>query len=185
MKATAPRSNEEKPMDRRRFIHSTATITLVAAATGAQAATRKPAMPNYFEQVTTLINDWRRKDIKAVLSRVTDDIAWHTHVGSPPVVGKAAMEQTLNTLAVQMNDVKWRIFHYAQHDERIFLEGVDDFVNPEGRRIVIPYAGVLAFRGTLVSEWRDYFDRNLFNKLKAGEAAPDYIDALTARKALF
>jgi limonene-1,2-epoxide hydrolase len=185
MKATAPRFTEETPMDRRRFIHTTASITLVAAATGAHAAKRKTAMPNYIEQVTTLITDWRRKDIKAVLSRVTDDIAWHTHVGSPPVNGKPAMEQVLNTLATQMNDVKWRIFHYAQHDERIFLEGVDDFVNPEGRRIVIPYAGVLAFRGGLVSEWRDYFDRNLFNKLKAGEPAPDFIDALTARKALF
>ena len=143
-------------------------------------------MPNYFEQVTTLINDWRRKDIKAVLSRVTDDIAWHTHVGSPPVIGKAAMEQVLNTLATQMNDVKWRIFHYAPA-RRTDL--------PRGRRRLrqsarvgascIPYAGVLAFRGALVSEWRDYFDRNLFNKLKAGEPAPDYIDALTARKALF
>ena len=172
-------------MDRRRFIHTTASITLVAAAAGAEAAKRKTDMPNYIDQVTTLITDWRRKDIKAVLSRVTDDIAWHTHVGSPPVNGKPAMEQILNTLATQMNDVKWRIFHYAQHENRIFLEGVDDFVNPEGRRVVLPYAGVLAFRGTLVSEWRDYFDRNLFNKLKAGEPAPDYIDALTTRKALF
>ncbi len=172
-------------MDRRRFIHTTTSVTLAAAAAGVEAATRKPAMPNYFDQVTLLINDWRRKDIKSVLSRVTDDIAWHTHVGSPPVSGKPAMEQVLNTLAIQMNDVKWRIFHHAQNENRIFLEGVDDFVNPEGRRVVIPYAGVLAFRGTLVSEWRDYFDRNLFNKLKAGEAAPDYIDALTTRKSLF
>jgi limonene-1,2-epoxide hydrolase len=177
-------------MDRRRFIHTTASITLAAAAAGADAANaetakRKPAMPNYIEPVTALITDWRRKDIKSVLSRVTDDIAWHTHVGSPPVNGKPAMEQMLNTLATQMSDVRWRIFHYAQNENRIFLEGVDDFVNPEGRRVVIPYAGVLSFRGALISEWRDYFDRTLFNKLKAGEPAPDYIDALTVRKALF
>jgi limonene-1,2-epoxide hydrolase len=172
-------------MDRRRFVRTTASVTLAAAAIGAGAATRKPVMPNYIEQVTALITDWRRKDIKSVMSRVTDDIAWHTHVGSPPVNGKPAMEQMMNTLATQMNDVKWRIFHYAQNENRIFLEGADDFVNPEGRRVVLPYAGVLAFRGTLISEWRDYFDRNLFNKLKAGEPAPDYIEALTARKALF
>jgi limonene-1,2-epoxide hydrolase len=50
---------------------------------------------------------------------------------------------------------------------------------------VVPYAGVLRFRGALIAEWRDYFDRNLFNKLKAGEAAPDYIAALSTRPALF
>jgi limonene-1,2-epoxide hydrolase len=172
-------------MDRRRFIHTTAAITLAAAATGAQAAKRRTAMPNHLDHVKTLITDWRRKDIAAVLSRVTDDIAWHTHVGSPPVIGKPAMAKTLDTLAAQMNDVKWRIFHYAESGDQAFLEGVDDFVNPEGRRIVIPYAGVFVFRGALVAEWRDYFDRNLFNKLKAGEAAPDYIDALTTRKAIF
>ncbi len=172
-------------MDRRAFIQTTASVTLAASAAGAGAAKRRTVMPNNIQHVTGLINDWRRKDIKAVLARVTDDIAWHTHVGSPTVNGKAAMEQVLNTLATQMNDVKWRIFHYAENENRIFLEGVDDFVSPEGRRIVIPYAGVLAFRGTLIAEWRDYFDRNLFNKLKAGEAAPDYIEALTNRKALF
>jgi limonene-1,2-epoxide hydrolase len=84
-----------------------------------------------------------------------------------------------------MNDVRWRIFQYAQNGDTMFLEGVDDFVNPEGRRVVIPYAGVLVFRGKLVAEWRDYFDRNLFNKIKAGEAAPDYITALEGRTPLF
>ncbi len=142
-------------------------------------------MPNHLDHVKTLITGWRRKDVTAVLSRVTDDIAWHTHVGSPPVIGKPAMAKMLETLATQMNDVKWRIFHYAENGDHVFLEGVDDFVNPEGRRIVIPYAGVFMFRGALVAEWRDYFDRNLFNKLKAGEAAPDFIDALTTRKAMF
>ncbi len=142
-------------------------------------------MTDYFEQLKGLITDWRRKDIAAVLGRVTEDIAWHSHVGSPPIAGKAAMQKTMEALAAQMNEVRWRIFAFAQNGDTVFLEGVDDFVDPEGRRIVQPYAGVLRFRGPLVAEWRDYFDRNLFNKLKAGEPAPDYITALTTRPALF
>lgn len=183
-------------MDRRRFLQSTATLpvsmAVAAGAVGAvapdtvnAAARRTSAMSSHFEHVKGLITDWRRKDAAAVLARVTDDIAWHTHVGSPPVVGKAAMKATLDVLAVQMNDVRWRIFQYAQNGDSMFLEGVDDFVNREGRRVVIPYAGVLVFRGPLIAEWRDYFDRNLFNKLKAGEAAPDYITALGSRAPLF
>ena len=142
-------------------------------------------MPQHFEHVKGLITDWRRKDIAAVLARVTDDVAWHTHVGSPPVNGKAAMKQTMDVLAVQMNEVRWRIFGYAESGESAFLEGVDDFVNPEGRRVVLPYAGVLLFRGGLIAEWRDYFDRNLLNQLKAGQPSPDYITALTTRTPLF
>ena len=51
--------------------------------------------------------------------------------------------------------------------------------------MVLPYAGVLVFRGGRIAEWRDYFDRGLFNKLKAGEPAPDYIVALSTRQPLF
>lgn len=142
-------------------------------------------MTDHFVHVSALINAWRRKDIDAVLASVTDDINWHTHVGSPPVVGKEAMRKTLDALAVQMSDVRWRIFDWAQRGERVYLEGVDDFVSPEGRRIVLPYAGVLVFRGDLIAEWRDYFDRNLFNKLKAGESLPDYLQVLADREALF
>jgi limonene-1,2-epoxide hydrolase len=173
-------------MDRRRFMQAAATLPVAAAAAGAEAATMATASaPDYLALVTGLITDWRRKDIAAVLARVTDDIAWHTHVGSPPVLGKPAMQQTLDTLATQMNDVKWRIFGYAQRENRFFAEGVDDFVTAEGRRVVIPYAGTLVFRDTLICEWRDYFDRALFNKLKAGESPPDYVEALTTREPLF
>ena len=181
-------------MDRRRFVRagtalsmasSTLSVPVATQAAGTPAARRKSRMSDHFEHVKGLITDWRRKDIAAVLGRVTEDVAWHTHVGSPPVDGKAAMQKTLDTLATQMDEVRWRIFAYAQNGDTVFLEGVDDFVNPEGRRVVIPYAGVLVFRGPLIAEWRDYFDRNLFNKLKAGEAAPDYIAALGTRPALF
>lgn len=141
--------------------------------------------PDYLEQVSLLIRDWRRLDIESVLTRVTDDIVWHSHVGSPPVLGKAAMRQMLGTLSAQMSDVRWRIFDYAERENRIFLEGVDDFVTVEGRRVVIPYAGVLVFRGVLVSEWRDYFDRGVFNRIKAGDPMPEHLQSLAARTALF
>ena len=59
------------------------------------------------------------------------------------------------------------------------------FVTTEGRRVVIPYAGVLAFRDGRIVEWRDYFDRALFDRLKAGEPLPAYLETLANRPALF
>ena len=76
-------------MDRRRFVRTGAALSIAsAAALGSPvvtraAARRKSAMSDHFEHVKGLITDWRRKDIDSVLGRVTDDIAWHTHVGSP------------------------------------------------------------------------------------------------------
>lgn len=136
-------------------------------------------MPKYIDSVTGLISDWKRKDVEAVLARVTDDIVWHSHVGSPPTVGKEAMRKLLSAFAVQMSDVRWRIFHHAQSEDRIFLEGVDDFVTTEGRRVVTPYLGTMVFRGKLIAEWRDYFDRAVFDRVKAGEPLPAYLVPLT------
>ena len=62
---------------------------------------------------------------------------------------------------------------------------MDDFVSNDGRRVVVPYAGVLRVREGRIVEWRDYFDRALFDRLKAGEPLPAYLEALANRPALF
>jgi hypothetical protein len=54
----------------------------------------------------------------------------------------------------------------------------------ENRRVAIPYMGIMAFRGTLICEWRDYFDRGLFDRLKAGETPPPEIAELLNRPAI-
>jgi limonene-1,2-epoxide hydrolase len=119
------------------------------------------------------------------VDQLADDIVWYSHVGSPPIVGKAATEKFMATLSTQMLDVRWRVFHYAEAGDAAFTEGVDDFAMPDGRRVSLPYAGIMRFRDGKIIEWRDYFDRGLFDRLKAGEAPPPHIAALTERPALF
>ncbi len=168
-------------MDRRHFIQAGAAVPLVAAGS----ATSGESQPDYFAIVRAVITSLRVKDLDGMMSHIDDDIVWHSHVGSPTYVGKAAMRDFAVRLTTQMSDIKWRIFDCAQHDNRLYVEGVDDFVTTDGRRVVIPYAGVLVFKGNKISEWRDYFDRALFDRLKAGEPLPDYLVALTTREALF
>jgi limonene-1,2-epoxide hydrolase len=168
-------------MDRRLFMQASAAVPLLAA--GAVAAT--PAAPDYFAITRKMIIAWRGKDLEGMLAHIGDDIVWHSHVGSPPIVGKPAMREFASKLTAQMNDIKWRIFETATNGNRVFLEGVDDFVSNEGRRVVQPYAGILAFKDARIVEWRDYFDRALFDRLKAGEPMPDYLQALADRPALF
>lgn len=171
-------------MDRRHFVHVVVAAPLaVAGSAGAAAAATDT--PDYLAVAKAMITAWRARDLEGMLAHIDDDIVWHSHVGSPPVLGKAAMRDFATKLTAQMNDIRWRIFDVAQNGNRLFLEGVDDYVSAEGRRVVLPYAGVLAFRGARISEWRDYFDRALFDRLKAGEPLPDYLQALTTRAALF
>ena len=139
----------------------------------------------HYGTVKAVITGWRRGDLKAVVDQLADDIVWHSHVGSPPIVGKAAAEKFMATLSTQMRDVRWRIFHYAESGDAAFTEGVDDFATPDGRRVSLPYAGIMRFRDGKIIEWRDYFDRGLFDRLKAGEAPPADIAGLAARTPLF
>ena len=167
-------------MNRRTFVKATGAASLTGAAAAADAAT----FP-HLDAVLGLISDWRRKDIEGVLSRVTEDIVWFSHVGTEPKIGKKAMREFLIPFGAALTDVKWRIFGHAISGQQIFVEGVDDFVLiAEKRRVAIPYAGVMTFRGPLISEWRDYFDRGLFDRLKAGEPSPPEITKLLDRPGL-
>ena len=171
-------------MNRRSFIRISGSAALAAspAAVVSAAGRAKMADKHYINAVTGLISDWRRKDIDAVLARVADDIVWYNHVGSPPKHGKAEMRALLEPMAASITDIRWRIFNHAVDDNRIFLEGADDFVLiAEKRRVAIPYMGIMNFRGSLISEWRDYFDRALFDRLKAGEPTPPEIAVLLDR----
>jgi limonene-1,2-epoxide hydrolase len=169
-------------MDRRRFLEaSTATAGLLA---GASLAKAEPATEP-LQVLQGVILAWRRKDLEAMLQYIDDDIAWHSHVGSPPLLGKAAMREFATRLTTTMKEIHWRVFEAAVDGDRLHVEGVDDYVAQDGRRVAIPYAGVLKVRNGRIVEWRDYFDRALFDRLKAGEPLPAYLEALVNRPALF
>ena len=172
-------------MDRRLFMQA-GTFAAAGAALGIAAdAVAKTSNPPGLAVVKDIILAWRAQNLDAMLQHIDDDIVWHTHVGSPPVLGKQAMRDFATKLGGGMKDIRWRIFEIAQNGNKVHLEGVDDFVTAEGRRVVIPYAGVWALHEGKVREWRDYFDRATFDKLKAGEPMPDYLAALANREALF
>jgi uncharacterized protein (TIGR02246 family) len=174
-------------MDRRKFMLASASASIAAMPAAAHAARDgSPAGgPNYIDVVTSIITAWRRKDIDALLSRVTDDIVWYPHVGSEPRIGREQMRTYIEPMAAGISDIRWRIYNHAVSGNRIFLEGADDFVLvTEKRHVAFPYMGIMAFRGPLICEWRDYFDRGLVDRLKAGESTPPGIAELLNRPAV-
>lgn len=135
-------------------------------------------MPDHRETLEALIDAWKRKDLARVLDFVTDDLVYHFHVGSRPIVGKATFEKFLKRLGAEQRDVGWRIVRHAQSGDVLFVEGFDDYTDAEGRRIRHPYAGVFEFRDGRIRRWRDHFDLALLQRLQAGEPLPEWLEEL-------
>lgn len=132
-----------------------------------------------------LVEAWKARDIEGVLGVLHEEIVWHYAVAiAPPVRGKIKARKFLEAMALQVTDVRWRIFDYATRDDRLFVEGVDEYVSQEGHLVSAPYAGVVAFRDSKIIALREYFDISAVNALKAGQTMPEHVRLLIARDAL-
>jgi ketosteroid isomerase-like protein len=131
-----------------------------------------------------LIEAWKAKDIDGVLALMDEDIVWHYAAAiAPPVRGRAKARKLLEALAPGIREVRWRIFDSAERDDRLFVEGVDEYVSTDGKLVSAPYAGVVEFRNGRISGLREYFDLGVVNALKAGEEMKEHVRALIAREA--
>ena len=132
-----------------------------------------------------LINAWKAKDIDGALAFMHDDIVWHyAAVIAPPLKGKVKARKLLEGMSLQVGDVTWRIFDYAEKGERLFVEGVDEYVSAEGRLVSAPYAGVVEFRDGKIIGLREYFDMGAVTAMKAGEGMKEHVRVLIARDAV-
>jgi limonene-1,2-epoxide hydrolase len=164
-------------LDRRTLLAAAAAVGFVSPSS---ALAKDPPMPRLYPVLTALIDAWHHQDIEGVLVHVTDDIVWRNSSGFAPAIrGKAAMRTALQGMAPVIKTNRWRIFDYAESQDRLFMEGVDEFWLQGGQHVAIPYAGVLEFRGLLIHEWREYFDGRLSAAGKAGEpVTPEVLDMI-------
>lgn len=138
-------------------------------------------MASQIETIEHLIACWKRNDVDAVLDLLTDDVVYHYHVGSRPLRGKDWVRRFLQKFGSGQKDIRWRIVHHASQGDVLLVEGVDDYVDLEGRRIQTPYMGAFEFRDGKIARWRDYLDHQLIAAAESGEPAPEWIEELTNR----
>ncbi len=133
-------------------------------------------------QFQTVIDAWTRKDVEAVMARMTDDIVWHYAAAiAPPARGKAEARAFIDRFGAGIATVRWRIFAHAETADRLFVEGVDEYTTTDGVDVAAPYAGVIEFRDELICGWRDYVDRGTIDAMKGGGAYPPQVVELLAR----
>ncbi len=137
------------------------------------------------DRLLSLIAAWRAGDIDAALAHMSDDIVWHYAAAvAPPVRGKVKARKFLENFKAQLSEVRWRVFDYAENGSRLFVEGVDEYVDTNGVVIRAPYAGVLDFEGDLIRGWRDYVDVGVMDAQRSGLPTSDWVVTLIDRPAL-
>lgn len=137
-------------------------------------------MAEHIRTLEAVMEAWKRGDVEAVLERVDDEVVYHYHVGSKPIEGKAAMRRFLEKFGQGQKDVRWRIVRHAQQGDALLVEGIDDYVDAEGRRIRTPYMGSFALRDGRIREWRDYLDPAWIQRAKAEEPLAPWMAQLVA-----
>jgi limonene-1,2-epoxide hydrolase len=137
------------------------------------------------EILKRLIARWQAGDVEGALACMTDDIVWHYAAAvAPPVRGKDKARKFLINFKARISEVDWRIFDWAERGDRLFVEGVDQYLAAEGGRVAAPYAGVLEFRGGLICGWRDYVDVGVMDAQQRGEPRSAWVSAMIERPAL-
>ena len=164
------------------MISRRAMMAGAAMAAGGQAVAASGATRGRFELFQAVIDAWKAKDVEAVLARLSDDIVWHYAAAiAPPARGKAEARAFIDRFGAGIGEVRWRIFHHAEDGDRLFVEGVDEYTTRDGKQVAAPYAGVIEFRGDLITGWRDYVDRGTIDAMKAGGAYPPQVVELISR----
>jgi limonene-1,2-epoxide hydrolase len=101
------------------------------------------------------------KDHDAFLSWLSDDVVYHYHVGSRPLVGKEWVRKFLVSYGGITRDVKWRIDRFTETENELWVEGYEEYYDTRSSQVVAhPYMGIIEFRDGKISAWRDYFEMN-------------------------
>ena len=116
-------------------------------------------MTDKIEIVNALRDASLSKNHEAFLSHLTDDIEYHYHMSSRPLIGKEWVQKFLSKYDSITKDVVWRIDRHAETGDALLVEGYEEYTDMRtGDRIAHPYMGVFEFDDDKVSKWRDYFE---------------------------
>ncbi len=98
---------------------------------------------------------WPERNVEKLLTYFTDDALYH-NMPMEPVTGKNGICEVLN-MFVPAEDLEAEITHLATRGNVVFTERIDR-MTIDGKKVVLPCAGVFEIRDGKIAAWRDYFD---------------------------
>ena len=101
------------------------------------------------------------QDDEAFLDLLTDDVEYHYHVGTRPLIGKEWVQKFLIKYREVTSDAHWVIHNHAENGNVLFTEGIEEYFDVRSQMTIShPYAGVIEFRDGKIVKWKDYFEMN-------------------------
>jgi len=100
---------------------------------------------------------WARGDVEGMFADYADDVVWYPNRSMRPVHGKESMRTFMAKFAKGMSDIAYEQTHMVESGNLLFVEGTENYTK-NGKKISVPYAGVVEFRDGKFVAWRDYFD---------------------------
>lgn len=109
------------------------------------------------EIVRAFITAIEAKDVQAAAAMVADDISYE-NMPMQPIVGRAAMVETLSGFLARASQVEWPILEQWTDGRTVINERLDRFQIGDGW-LELPVAGIFKIdENDQISLWRDYFD---------------------------
>jgi limonene-1,2-epoxide hydrolase len=99
---------------------------------------------------------WKADDLEAVMALCTDDVV-AVNIPIGPIHGKDAVRDFFTRFGRGISQKRYEIHRVLTNDESAVIEGVENYVK-DGKQVSLPYMSTFLFRGSLICEWRDYFD---------------------------
>ena len=112
------------------------------------------------ETVTRFCEAWADVDLDRIVAFFSDDAVYH-NIPLEPVVGRAAIKDTIASFTGGIDRIEFEVRHAAASGGVVLTERVDRFVSPD-RTIELPVMGTFEVSDGLITAWRDYFDLNQF-----------------------
>lgn len=106
---------------------------------------------------TKSLQAWARGDVEGMFADYAEDVVWYPNRSMRPIHGKAAMREFMAKFAKGMSDISYEQTHMVESGNILFVEGTENYTK-NGRKISVPYAGVVEFKDGKFVAWRDYFD---------------------------
>ena len=118
-------------------------------------------MSELFERFRAAQQAIIKQDDEAFLDLLTDDVEYHYHVGTRPLIGKEWVQKFLIKYREVTSDAHWVIHNHAENGNILFTEGVEEYFDVRSQMTIShPYAGVIEFRNGKIAKWKDYFEMN-------------------------
>lgn len=105
-----------------------------------------------------MVTAWNELDVDRIANLFAPDAVLHSMM-IEPIHGRETLREHLGKLLEHATRLELQLKTVAATGNTVFLERVDDF-DVNGQHGSVPVTGVLVIENGMVSEWREYYDRN-------------------------